>query len=312
MRLWASATHTNTLPNTLKERLALLESAGPWPTRRETARRLLRLRILKPPFSMWFVLGLAASSAAGCAALLYLLFSHSGRHQAFKPDAIAALLSAPPSATQRPRGTAREGGDQLPFFELTLRRGGRGEALFPVRLVGAGEADSVTIMLHGLPAAAGLSTGRRKNSQTWVLGLADLDDLHLILGKGTPDAFDVTIEVTLRSGAQLAKTVARVHLLEGSATRPARASTVETPFRTEVAGHADPAAAAPPLAQRTDTVAGAVAVSGARERRRPPPEGLSALGGPMGGPSPPPPEHRTLWWKMPAVAWTPFGSLERQ
>lgn len=220
MRLRASATtYPKTLPRSLSQRLALLEDEGPWRTRRRSIARVLRLGIPRRLASTPLLVSLVASGAAGCAVLLLLPFASPEWKAALRPSAIAALLTASPPATERMRDTARPS-----YFDMTIRRGERGRAPFPLRLVGAEEADNVTILLRGLPAGASLSSGKRRDGHTWVLRLADLNELHVILGKGTPDAFEVTIEVTSKAGTPLAKSIARVRLVDAAATRPVHAS----------------------------------------------------------------------------------------
>jgi hypothetical protein len=173
------------------------------------------------------LLGAIAGGFAGTAVLLYPFVSPQLK-AAFQPRAIADLFAASPSGMERtPRRADAHDAGQLPAFDMTIRRGERGRAPFPVRLVGAEALDNVTILLRGLPPAAALSNGWRRDDHTWVLRLAELDGLHVILGKGTPDTFDVTIEVTSKGGASLAKTIARVRLVDAAGLRPAYASLPE-------------------------------------------------------------------------------------
>lgn len=220
MRLRASATtYPKSLPRSLSQRLALLEDEGPWRTRRRPIARVLRLGIPRRLVGTPLLATVVVSGVAGCVVLLLLPFASPEWKAALRPSAIAALLTASPPATERARHA-----EKPPSFDMTIRRGERGRAPFPLRLVGAEEADNVTILLRGLPAGAALSNGKRRDGHTWVLRLADLKDLHVILGKGTPDAFDVTVEVTSKAGAPLAKSIARVRLVDAATTRPMHAS----------------------------------------------------------------------------------------
>lgn len=230
MRPWAPATQPKTLPRSLSQRLALLENEGPWPTRRRTFRRFLRFAIPKQLGNSPLALGVTVSGLVGCGGLLCLALLGPQQMAAFLPNAITALATAPTEREQKnasPRGEAAH----LASFDMPIRRGERGRAPFPVRLVGA--ADDVIILLRGLPAAATLSKGKRRDGQTWALRLHELEDLQVILGKGTPDSFDVTIEVTSKTGAQMSKAIARVRLVDAAAARAVHASS--TPRATSIA-----------------------------------------------------------------------------
>ena len=311
MRFWASAADQKTLPKSLGERLALLDCEGPWQHRRQSLTRLAEagVRRLRPGTS--FALGLGISCIAGGVALLGLLLLQPEPAEPMRPDTVSPRLAGPPQLVMPParvRGTRPEDG-RLPEFELTLHRGERGEALFPVRLVGVDDADNISIVLRGLPATATLSRGRQQDRHTWVLRLADLDGLQITLGKNTPDTFDVTIEATAKSGAQLAKTIAHVRLADAKAQPPFRASVVDTPFRTEVVPSTrvtTETRAVPPM----PAAPGADALASPAPRRPFAAEGFSALGGPVNG-QPPPVPNRLLWWKVPPPAWAPFDAQQQ-
>ena len=69
------------------------------------------------------------------------------------------------------------------------------------------------VVLRDVPAAARLSRGERRDESTWKVRAADLEDLHLTLNDGTPDAFDVRIDVLAPAGMAAASSVARVRLV---------------------------------------------------------------------------------------------------
>jgi hypothetical protein len=74
-----------------------------------------------------------------------------------------------------------------------------------------------------------------------------------------------------------------------TAASPA-ARAIDTPFRTEV-----------------ETAPGPEPATHTASSRPPLPEGLSSLGGPTQGQPASPQAGRTVWWKLPPAAWSPFS-----
>lgn len=297
-----SAADREPLPKSLRERLALLERgvllvprpkthADSWQPSCGSRQRL---------FGASFGLGLACGGLLGSVALLALLLMHP-------EPAWPRQMSTPADATQGAAATA------LPdsTLEMIIRRSHDGKALFPLHVTGAENTDSVRVVLRDLPETVRLSNGERQDERTWGLRLADLEGLYVTLGEGTPDAFDVTIEVASAAGMQVAKTVAHVRLagrrevVAAPVLSRSTAATIEDLLRQPVAP-----------SFRTDVVRSAPRVEelAAAALPRPPlPGGVSSLGGPKGdgsGEPAPSVEGRKVWWRMPTpgTAWTPFGN----
>ena len=91
-----------------------------------------------------------------------------------------------------PPATAKQ--DQPDVFEVTIDRSARAHAAFGLRLVGAQE-QSFQVLMRDVPAGAVLSHGERRDASTWTVKPSDLEHLHLALDDGTPDAFDLRIDV---------------------------------------------------------------------------------------------------------------------
>jgi len=332
-RLPGRVQRTDRLPRSLMQRLALLErgllpaGGGAAGAPRPASSRQRRV-------SAYFALGLAVGSALGGAVLLILLADHPGlsrTHAALAP--LDTTTDAPlPSPGEVPMpgslALASRAVEQpaLAPIEVTVRGHERHSAPFPLRVTGTEAGDHLTVMLRDLPEAVSLSGGERRDEHTWALRLADLDDLHLSLREGTPDAFDVIIEVASAAGARVAATVAHVRVLDAPLTT-AQPRGPETPFATRVtveprgqepasiaASSVSRARTKPTLEASAAPAKEPVAQPG-REPKPPRPEGASALGGPMDDATPAtaPEEGRKVWWKMPTPAWAPFaGDLEQR
>ena len=327
--------------DSLMARLARLD-VGPQPTIRARPRVVQR----------YVGLGLLGSGLVGVAAIVALPYVTTEQARDGAAAAPSATASAPvrpapkvPSsgsmtraATVAPALPPREGPKRAaaveppgppPPLNMTLTRSGRGTSPFPLQVSGIADPDNARVILRDMPKTARLTNGERRDERTWALRLADLPDLQVSLGEGTPEVFDVGIEVASVSGAQILKTSVRVRLaprrlptsiedlLRESKAKPAvppSPAAVETPFRTEVTSvslaEAPPRPVEPPA---TQAVAAAAAPQAPEAERKPLPEGLSALGGPT---SKPEAENRQVWWKLPAPspapAWAPFGSRTNQ
>jgi hypothetical protein len=315
------------LPKSLRERLALLE-CGVLPVPASKARVGARQQAghrARPLVGTSFWLGLGLGSALGSAMLLLALFSHPEQTQARLRQvlALADAISRPaplPSASRPGPGPVQADAPTQAAFEMSIRRGDGGAAPLALRISGVDRPENVQVLLRNVPATARLSRGERRDEGTWALRLVELENLHLMLGDGTPDTFDMMVEVASARGMQMAKAVAHVRVSEqgevaqtSAPPLPAVAasvdrarqqalpvasgsSVIEKPFRTEVTALAQSGELAP----------------GQRSTPRPPlPEGMSTLGGPTGGaasPSTMPQESRVVWWKLPPPAWSPFAN----
>jgi hypothetical protein len=153
---------------------------------------------------------------------------------------------------------------------MNLTSGVHGTSPFPLQVSNIPDADTARVILRDMPKAAQLTSGERRDDHTWSLRLAELNGLQVTLGEGTPEIFDITIEVASASGAQIVKIGARVRLKpDGGSVAPRRVpATIEdllresraimpppaqppvgTPFHTTVTGvPAKPAPAEPAAA----------------------------------------------------------------
>ena len=324
-------------PRSLKERLALLE-CGVRPVaaarvragaRHKTARTHAQRRWTVLGTSFW--IGLGCGSALGSAMLLLAFVTHPDEMQTRlrEVQAAADAMARPsPPASRQVRTYSRTGGRADPGRvrdEHPPRR--RRSGIVGLRVLGIDSPDSVQVLLRDVPATAELSRGQRRDPGTWALRVAELEGLQLTLGDGTPDAFDMIIEVASTGGTRMAKAVAHVRVSDPRGVAqmsapPARALAAGVDgFRQSampvLSGSADPGSAASGSSVverpfRTEVTALA--------RAEPPPEqlsaprpalpgGISSLGGPVGEPGAPaqPQETRTVWWKLPPPTWTPFA-----
>jgi hypothetical protein len=314
----------NQQPTSLMKRLAQLEAgtAGLQPVVRTRPRSA----------QTYFGVGLVASGLFGCVAILLLPAAspeqaHEGAVAATSREAPARSWSDPVSAPRETAARAAATAPAGPPLDVPIARSGRGAAPFPLQVTGVGDAQNARVIFRNVPKTAQLSTGQRQDEHTWALRLADLDGLQLSLGEGTPDIFDITIEVASASGVQALRTVARVRLIgqpgapaagpkrspptsiedilrqskADAAAPPARV--VDAPFRTQVKVTTPPPRfAVAPAAPSVE--ASGLSPEAERKASPPRPEGLSALGGPVHRPEAA--ENRQMWWKMPAPGWTPF------
>ena len=134
-------------------------------------------------------------------------------------------------------------------FDVVIDRGARASAPFGLRLVGT-EDTGMEVLLRDVPVAALLSHGERRGLSTWAVKATDLEGLRLTLDDGTPDTFNVRIEVLAPAGVAAASSVARIRLVGLPAERPAsaplEAAPAEPPAAITPVAHVDP-----PVATRT-------------------------------------------------------------
>lgn len=286
----------------------------------------------------YFGLGLVGGGMAGAAVLLGMQVLAPGQASPLKlqvPAAIAALAHwAPDVATSRIGSTAPVVREPQPAdaFDVVIERRTRANAPFGLRLVGSHDA-GMEVVLRDVPAAARLSRGERRDESTWKVKAADLEGLHLTLNDGTPDAFDVRIDVLAPAGVAAASSVARVRLvglpsIERTVTAPVEVAPVaaalvepEAPAvtTTMVSAHS-PSNAHATLATRNDApakrervarVSPPAATTVVEIDRRPAqpaiqvetrhwPEGASGLGAVARE------SDRQVWWTLPAPTWSPF------
>ena len=209
-------------PRSLKERLALLE-CGVRPVAAARVRAGARHKTARTPAQRrWTVLGtsfwigLGCGSALGSAMLLLAFVTHPDEMQTrlreVQAAADAMARPSPPASRQVRTSCAPAGAPTQAAFAMSIHRGDGGAAYVGLRVLGIDSPDSVQVLLRDVPATAELSRGQRRDPGTWALRVAELENLQLTLGDGTPDAFDMTIEVASTGGTRMAKAVAHVRV----------------------------------------------------------------------------------------------------
>lgn len=338
MRGIASAGERAFLPRSLMQRLALVANGGILPASGGSQDSISERLNHTSNTAAFFGLGVFASTVAGGVAFLALpmLTAQQGStpdHWSV-PAAIAALAPwaegpVPPPLPGYRLAAARDA--QPDAFDMVINRSERARAPFGLRLIGT-EAADFEIVLRDVPAATSLSRGERRDGFTWALKPADLRDLHVTISDGTPDAFDVKIDVAAPTGVAATSAVARVRLIDGPSNERSAAAAIEgqladaavprgkaassagvvdTPFQTQTtvasrrAVATGEAKAARPPAQRRAAVNVADAnapppQAAPTPQPRPWPEGASALGAIQRE------SERQVWWKMPSLTWPPF------
>jgi hypothetical protein len=281
-----------------------------------------RRRIVTRYFSCGFV----ASLGLGCMAMLPVVFAHPGVRVARSQPVVVAANVDRASVPLWPAHGAVAPEAEISSFELPIRHSERTSAAFPVEVTGGGAArESMTVVLRDMPESTYLSKGQRQNANTWVLRPADLDNLRLSISEGTPDAFDVTIEVAVAGGDPAARSIARVRLLDAPAraeplvaavdTLPAARAPQQTvdaaiaPRREATSAKPRPLETAPQqkTAQKPQSVQAPkpVRIEELRVVRSTRPEGMSALGMATRELD----DDRQLWWRMPPSSWAGFSDL---
>lgn len=275
----------------------------------------------------YFSCGFIASLALGCVAMLPVVLAHPGVRTAHSQAAVAATNVDRASVPLWPAHGTVAPEAEISSFELPIRRSEGTSAAFPVEITGAGAArESMTVVLRDLPESTYLSKGQRQNANTWVLRPADLNNLRMSFYEGTPDAFDVTIEVAAANGDPAARSIARVRLLDTPArpeppvaavdTLPAARAPQQTvdaaiaPRRQDTPAKPRPREATPQqkTAQKPQPVQAPrqVRVEELRIVRSTHPEGMSALGMATRELDA---DDRQLWWRMPPSSWPGFSDL---
>jgi hypothetical protein len=320
MRGTASASWKERAPKRLMERLEALSkghtAAGAMVLQPAVARQAQVLRVC-------FALGFAAGGVMGCLALLLLALPQPADTRT--PQSQAESFAEPHLGLPRglPTGvpaTPSNGGLSSAVLDLPIWRHERANAPFSLRIAGGAShlvAESgLSVWLRQVPETAWLSKGQRQDEHTWVLRASDLEGLRLALHDGTPDVFDVVIEVVSAAGTMATQGIARVRVIED----PARVAAVMRETGEKLTAHIAPFPLGAPLRLppgRLEPVAtkqspsrsaagravgvGAPAPLQATAPVRP--EGLSALGGPAHAS-----DNRQIWWQLPVPDWTPFAT----
>jgi hypothetical protein len=302
------------VPASLAARLALLENDGVLPAPGRSRRGARRLTYTTPRRRRTRTIGLGLIGAGlGCMTLLALVLGRPEDARIAEAPALPeaaralALWSAPrersPAAEQAP-------GDGRPMqFEIALSRGDRGNAPFPLRVTGPA-GNGLRILMHNVPEPIWLSRGERRDEHTWALRPSDLPGLHLVLGEGAPDAFEVMIEVVAPPGTHAVSTLARVRIVDAPVAEhmtadaaPAAWPGAETLVRPNTP--ADGRVGTSSHARTAKAADAELRVTDAHAKAPHWPEGASGLGA-AGSRKP---SGRQLWWSNPAPAWDPFRDI---
>jgi len=242
--------------------------------------------------------------------------------------ALIAIARPPADAEQAVAAAGEpEAQPQLPArLDIKIVRGDQPSS-FPLSLNGLERVGNARVVFRNLPEALWFSRGERRDEHTWDLAGVDLDELAVTLRPGTPHAFMVDIDVLDANAARLAQTLAAVRLIDPpveashapssplshALAAPALGGLLKV-AKAEVAARSRRAnpAAPPPLAREARARAAedpprrlVPAVSPPTPPPRP--AGMSALGAVSREPAT---EGRSLWWRLPAVAWPPLSNGE--
>jgi hypothetical protein len=292
-------------------------------TERAAATRRERRRVATKYFSCGFI----ASLAIGVLAILPAVLAHPGVRGARSQGVAVATNVDSASMLLWPAHGAIAPDAEIGSFELPIRRSERTNAAFPVEVIGGGAArDGLTVVLRDMPESTYLSKGQRRDANTWLLRPADLHNLRLSIYEGAPEAFDVTIEVATAGGDAVARSVARVRLLDPPAPPEPSIAALDTlavhsplqtaeaaitPRREEAPAKPRPLETAPQQkAAKKPQLVQAPRPVRIEELRVVPrtvrPEGMTSLGMATRDLEA---DERQLWWRMPASSWAGFVDL---
>jgi hypothetical protein len=307
MRRVASAGASESRPARLMQRLALLPAS-------EDAAEAGRGRSLRTV--LFFALGILGGALIGAAALLALNMAWGAQLRdlgnrglgvfaaALAPlvGGIEALVAHAPPRAHAP-ATATLPLQQPESFDVVIDRRVKIRAAFGLRLVGSDDR-RLQVLLRDVPTTAALSHGAQQDASSWIVGAADLEHLHLTLADGTPDAFDIRIDVLARSDVAAVGSVARVRVVDVPGKDPA--SMIAAVAQRDTVVPSALAVAAPQVqkargrAREDKGKAINVAAPASAANQRHWPDGASGLG------AVPPSIERQVWWKMPPPSWSPF------
>jgi hypothetical protein len=271
----------------------------------------------------YFALGLAAGGAIGALVLLVFMqtsaLRSAGALWTTPEGPFAFSISHDEEAFPTNAVSPSVGRGRWPIlsFDLPIRKDERARAPLPLHVAGASKASrSAAVILRDVPQSTHLSRGERQDESTWVLRLSDLEDLHWTLSEGTPETFQITVQLAAE-GAEISRALVRVRLVDAPATaavpqpatKPAQDEQVEAEKPLQAGTSVNQvldrkASTKPPPAAKTERT-----LTAPRAPQRP--EGASALGGPVNEPARPARAERQLWWKIPVPAWVPFAERDR-
>jgi hypothetical protein len=269
-----------------------------------------------PRTVLFFALGILGGALIGAAAFLALNMAWGAQLRdlgiralgvfaaALAPlvGSIEAPLAHAPTKARTP-AAATLPPQQPDSFDVVIDRRFKVRAAFGLRLIGSDDR-RLQVLLRDVPATAVLSHGARQSASSWIVGAADLEHLHLTLADGTPDAFDVRIDVLARTDVAGVSSVARVRVVDVPGKEPA--SMVALAVQRDTVVPAALAVAEPQVrkarsgAREDKGKAGNAPAPASAANQRHWPDGASGLG------AVPPSTERQVWWKMPPPSWSPF------
>jgi hypothetical protein len=170
----------------------------------------------------WFSVGVVTSGAAGVGALLGLR-TLEARGTPLSFESVRASLGATlasawakmPPVAFKPRSEATADGP-WERLEVKIDAARRSDAPLGLRVTG-GDGRPVYFVLDGLPTGVRPARGAAVGHATWVVAGADIEGLHLALGEGAPNAFEVRIALLAPTGVAKSGSVVAVRLMDEAA-----------------------------------------------------------------------------------------------
>ena len=216
----------------------------------------------------WFSLGVMTSGAAGVGALLGLR-ALEARGTPLAWESVRASLGAtlasawakvPPIAFKSRPAPGADGAWERVEVKIDATR--RADAPLGLHVTG-GDGRTVYFVLDGLPNGVRPSHGAAVGPDTWVVGSADIDSLHLTLDDGAPRAFDLKVALLAPTGVAKSGSMLEVRLVDGATPMQASSGQVGKDDTGEkgTAGEKAKADETPPTSTATMAVASAPAGS---------------------------------------------------
>lgn len=320
MRSRVSARERAALPLSLMVRLERMAQGQSWQAAGEDLEDIGHDPGIEPRSTWAFGLGAFAGVVVAGAAFVSVAAlelpgpSHNPRQSAANPP--AERIAAAPAANKAV---------QPVVFEVAVERARAAHVPFGLQLTGS-DASDIEVMLSNVPPAALLSHGQRRSESTWTVRAAELGQLHLTLHDGTPETFDVRIDVLAPPSMSVAPSIAKVRLVGAAIAAPAPTALAETetPAANPVVATV-PEPPAPPTKAEARSIPPSRSTEAAKlaapQPKRPPPAVAHAGStGKQGAPTPPPWTEapsalgatsrggewdRQVWWQLPLPFWPP-------
>lgn len=326
MRSRVSARERAALPLSLMVRLERMAQGQSWQAAGEDLEEIQHDPDVERRGTWAFGLGAFAGVVLVGAAFLGVAVALELQTPPHNPRLSAA--NPPPASVAAQPAAAPAAKAALPVvFEVAVERARAAHVPFGLQLTGS-DATDIEVMLSNVPPAASLSHGQRRGESTWTVRAAELGHLHLALHDGTPETFDVRIDVLAPPSMAVAPSIAKVRLVgpdpaEKTAIAETRAEPEHHAVVMEVAAAPEPAAPAPKA--ETSSVPQSKSIEAAKpaapQPKRPPPVVAHAgSDGKQGAPTPPPWTEtpsalgatsrggewdRQVWWQLPLPFWPP-------